>query len=457
MPRKYHINTSLLPPRFNPAGKYEMERGENCINCGRCEKACLYDVHKRRTDDPRRMAEPVSYLCKECFRCIQECPRRALTIKKSREYALMGDSYYTPDIISKNWYQAETGKIPVSGAGYMGPFSGEGFDSMWTDMSEIVRPTRDGIHGREYISTAVDIGRKLKAIKFDASGKIASPIPRTLSIPVPIIFDPLPFGRYGNIHEAMAKAASQLGTLMIANSDTWFKGDYKESLVPLLSGDASQGFKSGLIKTSKMVEIEYDRTGDISGLIKGIKRINPPVITSIRLPFGDDAEAIAETLTNAGVDVIHLYADINGRVGSKSFVKDMTLGVHRHLVDLKIRDEVTLIVSGGIAMAEHVAKAMICGADLTAIDLPLLIALECRYCKSCLNGMCCPVDLKNVEPAWGAQRIVNLIGAWRNQLLEVLGAMGLREVRRLRGEIGRAIFAENIEKETFRKAFAGGS
>ena len=33
-------------------------------------------------------------------------------------------------------------------------------------MSEIVRPTRDGIHGREYISTSVDIGRKLPHLAF---------------------------------------------------------------------------------------------------------------------------------------------------------------------------------------------------------------------------------------------------------------------------------------------------
>jgi hypothetical protein len=38
---------------------------------------------------------------------------------------------------------------------------------MWTDMSEIVRPTRDGIHGREYISTAVDIGRKPAYLTFE--------------------------------------------------------------------------------------------------------------------------------------------------------------------------------------------------------------------------------------------------------------------------------------------------
>ncbi len=34
-------------------------------------------------------------------------------------------------------------------------------------MSEIVRPTRDGIHGREYISTQVDLGRKWMSLEFD--------------------------------------------------------------------------------------------------------------------------------------------------------------------------------------------------------------------------------------------------------------------------------------------------
>ncbi|RZN44179.1 MAG: hypothetical protein EFT35_00365, partial [Methanophagales archaeon ANME-1-THS] len=129
---------------------------------------CLYGVHKRLEDDPRRMAEPVNHRCKGCFLCVQECPREALRIRTSSDYLQLGDSYWTPEIICKNWYQAETGMIPVSGAGYSGPFSGKGFDSMWTDMSEIVRPTRDGIHGREYISTAVDIGKKLPALSFDA-------------------------------------------------------------------------------------------------------------------------------------------------------------------------------------------------------------------------------------------------------------------------------------------------
>ena len=58
-----------------------------------------------------------------------------------------------------------------------------------------------------------------------------------------------------------------------------------------------------------------------------------------------------------------------------------------------------------------------------------------------------------MEPGWGRQRVVNLVAAWHGQLLEVLGAMGMRDVRRLRGEVGRAIFREEIERETFGQIF----
>jgi glutamate synthase domain-containing protein 2 len=100
-----------------------------------------------------------------------------------------------------------------------------------------------------------------------------------------------------------------------------------------------------------------------------------------------------------------------------------------------------------------VAKAIICGADAVVVDIPLLLALECRICLRCEQGLPCPVEIENVHPKWGKTRIINLMAAWRNQLLEVLGAMGLREVRRLRGEVGRAMFFEDLEAQTFGKLF----
>ena len=111
----------------------------------------------------------------------------------------------------------------------------------------------------------------------------------------------------------------------------------------------------------------------------------------------------------------------------------------------------TLLASGGIAAAEHVPKTIILGADAVFIDIPLLIALECTVCGHCENGQECLRHIETIEPTWGATRIVNLMLCWRDQILEVLGAMGIRDVRRLRGEKGRAIFADQAKADFLRR------
>jgi len=133
--------------------------------------------------------------------------------------------------------------------------------------------------------------------------------------------------------------------------------------------------------------------------------------------------------------------------------RDVLREVHRALVKDGCRDELTLIASGGIALPEHMAKAIICGADLVAVDVPLVLALECRLCGECLAGRPCPVELDRIEEEFATRRIVNLLGAWHQQLIEVLGAMGIREVRRLRGETGRAMFFEDLERDSFGRLF----
>jgi glutamate synthase domain-containing protein 2 len=134
-------------------------------------------------------------------------------------------------------------------------------------------------------------------------------------------------------------------------------------------------------------------------------------------------------------------------------VRDVLRDVHGTLVKQGIRDEITIIASGGIALPEHVAKAIICWADLVAIDIPLVLALECRLCGECERGELCQIALEEIEPGYGAHRIVNLLAAWHQQLIEVLGAMGIREVRRLRGETGRAMFFEDLERDAFGRLF----
>jgi len=472
MPRKYHIDTEAAPPRFTPVGKFGIvDFNEDCAGaCHHCvKKECIYEIYKKEGIFTREMAGPVHYLysCMNCLRCVQGCTRAVLTRIINPEFRWLGDDYWRPEIILNLWYQSETGKIPVSGAGYRGKFSGPGFDSMWTDMSEIVRPTRDGIHGREYINTSVDVGRILGHLEFDSKGKPLADRQNFFELPVPFILEKPFFGDYSpNMFEAYARAAKTMGTLFLLDAADYSKKlkSYKQVIAPRIKGRDIRKYRN-LIKGAKLVELVYDSR--ISANISEIKRIKPETQVSVEIPLSSDSHLVAEKLVEKDVEVIHFTADFHGNVrgsgkdpkgnGDKpEFIKDVFRRIHTHLVDKGLRDYVTLVAGGGIAMAEHMAKIIICGADLVSLGIPFLIALECRMCMNCTRGRECPVDIASVPPDYGEQRILNLSAAWRNQLLEVLGAMGLREVRRLRGEFGRAMFMEDLERDTFQRIFSGG-
>ncbi len=222
MPAKYHIPVRRVPPRLSPLAKTTIiDWNEGCLRCQRCVKqVCPVDAYKKRDFDRKQFVDTIDETCRSCYRCVQGCPKELVFKALNPQYRQLGDDYYTPEIIATTWYQAETGKIPVSGAGYGGVFAGEGFDSLWTDMSEIVRPTRDGIHGREYISTAIDLGRKPMFLAFDEAGNLMFEPPPLLELPLPVVLAEPPVGSSPpKLRQIMASAAQTLGTLALINRD----------------------------------------------------------------------------------------------------------------------------------------------------------------------------------------------------------------------------------------------
>jgi ferredoxin len=452
MPAKYMIHTTPTSHRFKAVTKSGIIAWEEgCLKCAVCvKKRCVYGVYEQRGLDSRQMIDSIDNQCMNCFRCIQGCPKELIHKSVSPEYKAIGDAHWTPDIVARLWYQAETGKIPVSGAGYPGPFSGPGFDSMWTDMSEIVRPTRDGIHGREYISTAIDLGQTPDHLIFNENGALVSRVDRVVDIPLPVI---LRVPEFGSISEKTLKgwamAAKQLRTFLAIprNSIKRELEDYRSSLLPLTSPGPIKTDEGG--EAIRLYEVAWSE--DWEKTVNTISRQEGSAQVSIRLPSYQGLEEKALSLAKAGVSLIHVEATSHGRAmdDESVYLKDAIRSVHQALVNEGIRDGITLLASGGLSMAEHVAKSIICGADGVMIDFPILIALECRMCRRCTKGLSCPVEIESAPSSWVASRVINLVGAWQNQLLEMMGAMGIRDVRRLRGEVGRAMFFEELDKATF--------
>jgi ferredoxin len=464
MPEKYHIKTSHVPPRLPRIGRCGIvDWREDCARCHNCvKKACVYDKYREESTFIRDLDEvhTLYYECMGCFSCVQNCTKNLLTLALNSEYQKLGNEYWKPQILSTTWLEAETGKVPVSGAGYRGKFSGSGFDSMWTDMSEIVRPTRDGIHGREYISTSVDIGKKPFFLNFQ-DNKLSTILPPLISLPFPVIFDmssekhTLPI-----LEPCIIETAKQTGLIALIDSNKWDsiklhnKEDYLNNIAFFLNPNGSLIPKEILGKT-RLVEIPDN--ANIERQIATLKKNHPGIIIAVRIVMDENVTKRVDELSKIDIEAVHLVADLNGNeVNAKNprFMKDIVREVHGCLIKNEKRDEITLIAGGGIGLSEHVAKAIICGADLVSINLPLMIAIECRLCESCKPGQYCPSKLDTeIDLQYGAARMTNLLGAWHWQLVELMGAMGMREARRLRGDVGRAMFKDELEEEIYGPIF----
>jgi hypothetical protein len=447
---RYHIETQTapdivpLPPRFRVKVKKNRLIGmvlkELLELKGNLPVAlsrpCVYGVFSR----PVGGLAPREELCVGCLRCTVQYPDM-VQVYPNPERQHLGDSFVTPEYVDTILYEARTGRVPVRGAGYRGPFGGEGWDGLWTDMSEIVRPTRDGIHGREFISTAVDIGEKPAFLHFDEQGEAVGPFPTVIATQVPFLFD-VP----GNASQAktlvpiLAEAARQVETLALVPVASAVELSLAESHIVPVIGETSWSWLDRLSWSPRMVALDgWDRTR-----FEALQRRFPSSILCIRVPMDTD---ILE-LVQQGARVFYLAANYRGHIGDR-FVMDLVLQAHQRLVDAGVREEVTLIGGGGIILAEHVPKAIICGLDAVVLDLALAVALQARFSGECLDQETASFSFPRLNTTWGVQRLKNLAASWRDQLLEVLGAMGLREVRRLRGEIGRCLFQKDLELEVF--------
>jgi hypothetical protein len=453
---RYHLETKPAPDIAPYSNRFRVEvkkhrlalllikevlhhRGNRKVVTSR---PCVYGVFS----GPVGGFAPRPHLCVGCLRCTTEYPD-VVQIHRNPERQHLGDSYFTSDHVDTVHYEAQTGMIPVKGAGYRGKFGGEGWDGMWTDMSEIVRPTRDGIHGREFISTVVDIGEKPPFLTFDDLGRPIGPIPHVLSIPLPLLFDVPPASVTSRtLLTILTEAARESETLAIvpvsAIMDFQLGGRHIVPLVTPEECDAlwNLGFEPQMIELAEGDERLYEE----------VRSRFPSCILCLRLPFDSQLKEKLLPTVRSGIRVFHLVVDYHGRGCDGRFGLELIREAHQTFVDARCRDEVTLLGSGGIIAAEHVPKAIICGLDAVALDTPLLVALQAQMVGECVDGETSRFQLPDKNTVgWGVQRLKNLLASWRDQQLEVLGAMGLREVRRLRGEVGRAMFQKDLEREAF--------
>jgi glutamate synthase domain-containing protein 2 len=151
----------------------------------------------------------------------------------------------------------------------------------------------------------------------------------------------------------------------------------------------------------------------------------------------------------AGANIIHLDGAYGGTGAAPDIAKKniaqpieyATGQVHDFLVGEGIRDEVVLMVSGGIRTAEDVLKSVALGADGVVIGTAELVAIDCVRCGNCERDRGCPLGIATTDPdlapqltaEWVRDRIVNLYKSWTAYMETRLRGLGMRSINELRG------------------------
>lgn len=467
---------------------YLVERDENrCIQCEVCAKQCANEVHALDKDTGLMTADESK--CVNCHRCVELCPTRALKIKVN-DLEFKPNANWTAGTIKEIYKQAQSGGVLLSGMGTPKPYPIY-WDKMLINASQVTNPSIDPL--REPMETSVILGRKPEKLEFEKDGKLKTKMPPQVKLSVPIMFSAMSFGSISkNTHEALARAATKLGILYNTGEGGLAEEFYQygaNTIVQVASGrfgvhpkflnagamleiKIGQGAKPGIgghlpgekvgeaVSKARMIPKGSDAISpaphhdiysieDLGQLIFSLKEAtNYTKPVSVKIAAVHNAPAIASGIARAGADIITIDGFRGGTGAAPSRVRDNVgipvelalAAVDQRLREESIRNKVSLVVAGSIRNSADIVKAIALGADACYIASSALIAVGCHMCQTCYTGKCNwgiatqREDLvKRLNPDVAYERLCNLIGAWKHEIEEMLGGMGINAIESLRG------------------------
>ena len=188
---------------------------------------------------------------------------------------------------------------------------------------------------------------------------------------------------------------------------------------------------------------------DLRQLVLSIKEVTEykkPVI--VKVAAVHNIAAIASGIARSGADIIAIDGFRGGTGAAPTRIRD-NVGIPIELalaaVDQRLRDEgirgrVSLVAGGSIRSASDVVKAVALGADACYIATAAMLSMGCHLCHTCQTGRCAwgiatqdPELVKRLDPDMAAKRLVNLMTAWRHEIKELMGGMGINSVEALKG------------------------
>lgn len=468
--------------------EYEVVRNDaRCTRCRICETQCAHGVHFYSDKNKIMLSDDTK--CVNCQRCVSVCPTRALKIVKS-DCTLKENANWQNDTIREIYKQAQSGGVLLSSMGNPKPLPTY-FDKILINASQVTNPPIDPL--REPMETRVFLGKKPSSVTRDKDGKLVCDIPPQLELSLPVMFSAMSYGSISyNAHESLANAATALGTYYNTGEGGLHENFYPFSantIVQVASGrfgvhekylqagaaieiKMGQGAKPGIgghlpgskivddVARTRMVPEGSDAISpaphhdiysieDLRQLVYSLKEATEykkPVI--VKVAAVHNIAAIASGIARSGADIIAIDGFRGGTGAAPTRIRDNVgipvelalAAVDQRLRDEGIRNDVSIIAGGSIRSAADVVKAVALGADACYIATAALIAMGCHLCRNCQSGKCNwgiatqrPELVSRLDPEWGAKRLVNLLSAWKHEIMEIMGGMGINSIEALKG------------------------
>jgi glutamate synthase (NADPH) large chain len=195
---------------------------------------------------------------------------------------------------------------------------------------------------------------------------------------------------------------------------------------------------------------------DLAQLIYDLKQINPRCKVTVKLVAASGVGTIAAGVAKAGADVI-LISGHNGGTGASPATSIKFAGLpwemglteaHQVLAMNNLRERVTLRTDGGLRTGRDIVMAAMLGAEEYGIGTAALIAMGCimvRQCQSntCPVGVCTQDEDLRDKFTGSADKVVNLITFYAQEVREILASIGARSLEEV---IGRADLLSQVSR-----------